>query len=65
MGKRKGKWYYPHIEETKRIFGPGCYIDFENNTIYGADGKVYRNVQVNRADVERLITEEKAKKNPH
>jgi hypothetical protein len=65
MGKRKGNRYYPDIEETKAVFGPGYYIDWENNTIYGANGKVYRDVQVCREDIERLLAEELAKKRPH
>ena len=48
-------------KETAKIFGPGCRIDFERNIVYGADGNVYEDVQINREDLERLLREEKAK----
>jgi hypothetical protein len=38
-------------------FAPGCRLDFRNNRLYGADGKVYDNVEVKRQDVERLLQE--------
>jgi len=38
-------------------FGPGCYLDIENNTLYGVSGVIYRNVEVNRKDLEKLLKE--------
>jgi hypothetical protein len=57
MGKRKGGRYYPDIEETKAVFGPGCRIDWENSIVYGANGKVYHDVKVCKEDIERMIQE--------
>jgi hypothetical protein len=57
MGKHKGGRYYPDAEEMKAVFGPGCRIDWENNTIYGANGKVYRDVEINKEDLDRMIQE--------
>lgn len=45
-------------------WGPGCYVDLKNNRLYGADGIIYDNVQINRADLDRLIEELKQKEKP-
>jgi hypothetical protein len=55
--KEKRKRLNATPEESRKIFGPGCFIDWENNTIYGADGNVYRDVKVSRKDVDKLIAE--------
>jgi hypothetical protein len=39
----------------KEAWAPGCYIDASNNRLYGADGKIYDNVQINRRDLERFL----------
>jgi hypothetical protein len=60
--RRKGDWVYPNQAETRKIFAPGCHIDWDNNIVYGADGKVYRDVRICREDLDRLIKEELARR---
>ena len=55
MRKGKDGYWYPEPGDSEKIFGPGSYIDWENNTVYAADGKVYRGVQVNMEDIKRMI----------
>lgn len=62
MAKRKGEWVYPTAAETRKIFGPGCIVDWENNVVYGADGKVYTDVRIHKADIDRLVMEELARR---
>jgi ribosome modulation factor len=55
---KKSKWKYATPEETRRVFAPGCVIDWDNNIIYGADGQIYRDVQISRKAVEQWVNEE-------
>ena len=46
------------------IFGPGCYIDYDTNTIYGANGVIYYDVRLRQKTKkqQRLIAKTPIKK---
>jgi hypothetical protein len=45
-------------EEIAAAFAPGHYLDWENNTLYGANGKVYRGLTISLDALLRRAREE-------
>ena len=38
-------------------WGQGSQVDWERNVLYGADGIIYRNIELRRVDIEAILAE--------